>query len=134
MPEIFTIPDVVVTEAWLSAILEDTNRELVVIEHRRELVGAILFKSATSPDDIIFKARDFGYIEELVVKESFKGKGLGTRLLDHAVEALRARGIKEIELNVWENNNSGTGFFENYGFKTIQRRMELKIQAVDING
>lgn len=63
----------------------------------------------------------------MIVKESFRGKGIGKKLLDYAKKDLKSRDINDIEINVWENNEIGLGFYKKHGFKTIQRRMKIEI-------
>ena len=127
MPDIFTIPETVVNEAWLESVLEGEDRSLVVAEHEGRIVAAILYRVAMSPDGPIFRERTFGYVEELVVSEDFRGKGVGQKLLAHAARDLGSRGITEIEVNVWENNVMGCAFYEKQGFMTVQRRMSMKM-------
>ena len=127
MPDIFKIPDVVVEESWLESVLNDNITFLVVAEYSEKIVGAILYKIVDQIGDIILKKRRFGYIEEMIVQESCRRKGIGEALLDHAVENLKAKHIKKIEINVWENNDIGIRFYEKYGLKTIRRRMKMEI-------
>jgi ribosomal protein S18 acetylase RimI-like enzyme len=125
MPEVFEIPGIVLEEPWLKSILNDTNKFLIVSEQKGTIVGAILYKLDTNPDDKIFKKRLYGYIEEMIVTQSLRGKGIGKELLNYAVNDLRAKNIDDIEINVWDNNTTGLKFYEKYGFKTIQRRMKM---------
>ena len=127
MPDIFTIPETVVNEAWLESILEDEDRSLVVAEHEGRILAAILYRVMASSDDPIFRERRFGYVEELVVSDGLRRKGIGQGLLTHAVRDLEARGITEIEVNVWETNVMARSFYEKHGFRTLQRRMIMKV-------
>jgi ribosomal protein S18 acetylase RimI-like enzyme len=125
LPDVFKIPDKLIDESWLKSTLDNDNSSLVVAEHTGTIVGAILYNIKVNPADSIYNERIFGYIEELIVKESFREKGIGKKLLDFAISDLKNRDVNEIELNVWENNKLGQEFFKKYGFKTIQRRMKL---------
>jgi ribosomal protein S18 acetylase RimI-like enzyme len=125
MPDVFKIPEVVVEEPWLESILNDKKKFLIVSEYEGIIVGAILYRIETNPDDIIFLERRYGYIEEMIITESLRGKGIGKELLDYAVNDLRTKKIDEIEMNVWDNNITGLKFYKKYGFKTIQRRMKM---------
>lgn len=127
MPDAFNVPDIVVEESWLESILSDNVTFLVVAEYSEKIVGAVLYKIVHQTGDIILKKRSYGYIEEMIVQEPYRRKGIGEALLDHAVESLKARQIKNIEINVWENNEIGMSFYEKYGFQTIRRRMKMEI-------
>ena len=125
MPNLFKIPEKVIDESWLKSILINKNTFLVVSDYNGIIVGAILYKIDANPDDTIYKERKFGYIEELIVKQIFRGKGIGKELLNHVIKDLKTRNIIDIELNVWENNKIGQRFFKKHKFKTIQTRMKL---------
>lgn len=127
MPDIFTIPGTVVNEAWLESVLKDEDRSQVVAEHGGRIVAAILYRVVMSPDDPIFRERTFGYVEELVVTDGFRRKGIGQGLLAHAARDLETKGITEIEINVWETNVKGRSFYEKEGFRTVQRRMSMEM-------
>lgn len=127
LPDIFKIPEILVSEKWLESILDNDNIFLVVSEYNEKIVGTILYKIEKNPEDPILKERKYGYIEEMIVKESFRGKGIGKKLLDYATEDFKSKDLKEIEINVWENNEIGLRFYEEQGFKTIRRRMKKEI-------
>jgi ribosomal protein S18 acetylase RimI-like enzyme len=126
LPDMFTVPDTLIDETWLDSVIKNENEHLAVFKINDSIVGAILYKIRTSPNDIIFKERRYGYIQEMIVAESERRKGIGKKLLEYAEKDLLKQGVSEIELNIWENNESGMRFYENYGFKTIQRRMKIK--------
>jgi ribosomal protein S18 acetylase RimI-like enzyme len=127
LPEKFKIPKTLVNETWLDSILTNEREFLAVYESKGNLVGVILYKIKTESPDIILKERECGYIEELTVTEDYRGMGVGRKLLDFAINHLKEHGISEVELNIWEKNEMGMGFYEKYGFRTVQRRMKLDI-------
>ena len=57
-----------------------------------------------------------GTIEMLFVHPAMRWKGIGTRLLNFAVEKL---GAHKVDVN--EANREAVGFYEHYGFRTISR-------------
>lgn len=128
LPDMFKIPKTLVNETWLESILTNENEFLVVYESKGKIVVVILYKIKTESQDIILNEMRFGYIEEVIVTESFRGMDIGKKLLDHAIKDLKKHGISEIELHIWEKNKIGMGFYEKYGFSTLQRRMKLKIE------
>jgi ribosomal protein S18 acetylase RimI-like enzyme len=127
LPETFKIPGTLVNETWLESILANDSEFLVVFELKGKIVGVILYKIKAESQDIILNEREFGYIEELIVTESYRGMDIGKKLLDYAIKDLKEHGISEIELHIWEKNETGIGFYEKYGFWTLQRRMKLEI-------
>ena len=57
-----------------------------------------------------------GYIYHTTVKKEYRGKGIGKKLVNSALEALEAEGIHKVALVAFENNVSGNIFWERVGF------------------
>ena len=70
-----------------------------------------------------------GYIHHTCVAPELWNNKIGTRLVDAALEAIRAEGINKVALVVLERNSRGNGFWERMGFTTrpdlIYRDKEL---------
>jgi ribosomal protein S18 acetylase RimI-like enzyme len=58
------------------------------------------------------------WLEDLFVTESARGGGHGRALVEAAFESARARGVRRIELDVNEQNESALRFYESLGFTT----------------
>lgn len=67
------------------------------------------------------------YVDDLCVSPSARGLGIGTKLMDRAVEYGRESGCRFLMLNVWEFNESAVRFYEKYGLKTRTRHLEKKL-------
>lgn len=57
-----------------------------------------------------------GFIHHTAVKEEYRGRGIGKKLVDSALAALEAEGIHKVALVVFEKNVSGNIFWEKVGF------------------
>ena len=53
----------------------------------------------------------------MAVKVSERERGIGTALLDRAVEALKNEGISKVYVIVYKNNAAGNAFWEKRGFR-----------------
>jgi mycothiol synthase len=63
-----------------------------------------------------------GWVKDIVVRESERGKGLGKALLQHAFRAYASRGAKQVGLKVDSTNPTGApNLYERLGFVTDQR-------------
>ncbi len=67
--------------------------------------------------------RRYVEIEEVLVRESSRGRGVGQRLMSAAAEWARSQGASEVELTVWEFNRGALSLYERLGFRTINRQM-----------
>ena len=59
-----------------------------------------------------------GFIYHTSVASEFRHKGVGTRLVETALAALRAEGISKVALVVFGHNENGNAFWERMGFTT----------------
>ena len=57
-----------------------------------------------------------GYIYHAAVSVAWRNKGIGSTLLNTALDALRDEGITKVALVVFKNNEIGNAFWEHRGF------------------
>ncbi len=57
-----------------------------------------------------------GVIHHTAVAQNEQRKGIGQKLLDEAMQALKDEGISKVFLVVFENNEKGNAFWEKQGF------------------
>lgn len=77
-----------------------------VAENNGDIVGVIL----TGHDG------RRGFIHHMAVSEKCRRQGIATKLLDAALEALKAEGISKVALLVFFRNEEGNAFWEKQGF------------------
>jgi ribosomal-protein-alanine N-acetyltransferase len=65
---------------------------------------------------------DAGEILNVAVSAEHRRRGLGRRLVEHALEALQGRGVIQIFLEVRESNAAARALYEALGFELIGRR------------
>lgn len=58
-------------------------------------------------------------IERIYIRTGFKRRGLGTSLLNKAVETAEELGCTSIWLGVWEHNEPAKAFYKAKGFKKV---------------
>ena len=95
------------------------NTSFVAIENN-EIVGAIL----AGHDGYR------GFIHHTAVSVSHRGLGIGTKLVNAAVDAIRNEGINKVVLVVFKTNNLGNRFWEKQGFSV---REDLYYRDLRIN-
>ena len=110
---------------WRSAV--DATHGFVtpqdLLEMERELIPAFLpmldLTLATVDGQVVgFSGVDGEVLEMLFVHDDFRGTGIGSQLLTHAIEA----GVRELQVN--EDAPGSADFYRHRGFE-VERRTEL---------
>ena len=57
-----------------------------------------------------------GYVYHMAVAEECRRQGVGSRLVEQALAALKAEGINKVALLVFNRNEAGNAFWEKQGF------------------
>ena len=61
-------------------------------------------------------------LESIGVRANFQRQGIGTKLLSHLMDELKAAAVSEILLEVRASNQTGTAFYLRHGFRQIGLR------------
>jgi GNAT superfamily N-acetyltransferase len=64
------------------------------------------------------------WLEDLYVRDSARGTGVGRALVEACLEGARARGCRRIELDVQETNAPAIGLYERCGFSATPKGTE----------
>lgn len=64
-----------------------------------------------------------GYVEDLYVKQQYRGRKIATALNNAANTYFTSNMVEEVSLNVMKANLDAIGFYEKMGFKTISYKM-----------
>ena len=67
-----------------------------------------------------FGGRD-AFLDELYLRDAFRGSGLGRKAIERATEACRELGIEALHLEVERHNTSAQGFYRRLGFHDHDR-------------
>jgi GNAT superfamily N-acetyltransferase len=97
----------------LRLIFEQPNRGRVfVLRQDRTIVGMInlLFTISTAEGGFVM------VLEDLVIHETFRGKGYGARLLEHAIDFAKQKNFLRITLLTDRPELRSQNFFKRYGF------------------
>ena len=60
------------------------------------------------------------------VVASCRGQGVGSRLLQHTLDAARKLGLERIELEVFASNRDAIAFYERHGFQHEGRKTKAR--------
>jgi N-acetylglutamate synthase len=99
--------------------LEENPGSSFIARDDGKLVGAVLCGSD----------RRRGYLHHLAVAASHRHQKIGQQLVEHALRAIRAKGIVKCHIFVYRDNAEGARFWEKIGWK---KRTDLDIMSIDI--
>lgn len=124
LPHIFKKPDGSVrTKEFISSIIANEDEVLFVAEFNDTIIGVIHIRISEAPYIDIMVPRRYAVIDNIVVLNVHRGKGVGKMLMKKAHEWISSKEIKHIELHVWEFNQSAIKFYEKLGYTTASRKM-----------
>ena len=93
----------------------DNARGVFVYEDEGEVIGYITTRLDTDTR--------IGWIPNMAVDPRAQGSGIGRRLMDHAVEFMRAEGMEAAKIETLEQNPIGGHFYPAVGFEEVGRQI-----------
>lgn len=83
--------------------------------------------SCILPNSPVYRTRWIGYINDLCVTSSLRGRGIGELLVDDAVEWLRENGADSVEVYVAGANDGAQRFWRRVGAQDYLDRMSIAL-------
>jgi len=112
-------------ERWLQEVLADPAATLWVAQLDGAVVGSALVTRLERADGPFRPTRAWWYIDQVGVLAAHRRRGVARALVTHVLDAARAHGITQIELNSWAFNRDAHAAFGSLGFVPKFTRFEL---------
>ena len=109
----------------LRELLQRPELGLMLLARSGDSRACVGYALATFGYDIEFSGHD-AFITELFIDSSSRSRGIGQALLEAAVEALRARGVRAVHLMVRPENAKARALYEKHGFSLVPRLLMTK--------
>jgi len=102
-----------------------------VAKDKDGIIGFIMMKSRIAKEDDamhnVIKGEKYIDLDSMFVKRKFRNKGVGTKLLKHAIKEVKRVGYKRIILSADSKKmNKLVKFYEKQGFETLFVRLMLE--------
>jgi len=113
-----------VTEERLNAALFGETKvaeAIVVFEGETMIAYAIFYPSFAS-----FRGQRGMYLEDIYIKQEFRGAGLGEAMLKHIAKIAKERGFERIDFQVLEWNAPAIGFYEKLGARRDEEERHFR--------
>jgi len=105
-------PETVLPSAdHIRLILKSKNTHLLIAETGKEIVGFLTVVTYVVPTGTRF------WIEDVIVDESQRGKGIGKELMLYAIDFARAHGAKQIDLTSRPFRTAANDLYKKLGFE-----------------
>jgi len=123
LPHIFRKPDRAVRGREAIPVMGEPKMSLFVAEAAGSVVGVLRVRICESPPGPLMVPRCYATIDDLVVREGWRRRGVGRALMTWAEEWAREKGLEAIELGVWEFNADAICFYQQLGYTTLSRKL-----------
>jgi len=109
----------------LHALILSSDAHLVVVEENNEIIAsgyALIKQSEKNYNNF----KEYGYLGFMYVKPEHRGKGINQLIVDALVTWVKEKGVSEIRLDVYDQNESAVKAYEKAGFEPLLLTMRLK--------
>ncbi len=114
--------------AFVAGIIKrDPSQVLVAVNDEGEIVGYVLY--IKKPASAIKRRFRCAVIYDLYVVPEHRRKGVGSALLEKALNLLEEEGAECVELSVWVGNEAARRLYEKFGFEEYVIRMRKVLRA-----
>ncbi len=127
-PDRIALCDELISSDEMAEMIEDNNTYFVVYEMDKKVVAALLANFQSVDAKRWSPKRTFAYLDELIVTQACRGKGIAREMVDVFEDWSMDKGASYIDLNVWQHNNNAIEFYQKSGFYTEQRLMSKNLE------
>lgn len=109
----------------LKSLIQSPEATLIVAEENNEIIasGYALIKKA---EKNYYRFKEYVYLGFMYVKPEHRGKGINKVITDELIAWAKSRGINEVRLEVYAQNESAIKAYEKAGFEPHILLMRLK--------
>lgn len=123
-PELFSPLEHFMSEESFNNLIEDEEMITILAEKNFKVVGCC-FVSMLSHSGMV--RMRIAYIDQLVVDEKYRKRGIGKKLFETAERRAKELGAKRIDLMVWGHNRIAIQAYESYGMTPQMHTYEKQI-------
>jgi ribosomal protein S18 acetylase RimI-like enzyme len=103
---------------------EQAKQHLLVAEVRRKIVGTLVLVVVPN---LSHKGTPYAIIENVVVDEKHRSKGIGEALITRAIEESRKTGCYKVTLTSNKRRNEAHRFYERLGFARTHEAFRINL-------
>ncbi|MEM7373992.1 MAG: GNAT family N-acetyltransferase [Bacteroidota bacterium] len=128
-PEYFRLPDGHTRErAHIQLWIERQDRDILLALDESGLVGVLMvILEKEIPMSIVVENQRYAVVDNLVVEEQNRGRGIGKLLIEASHLWGKERGAMEMRLQVYAKNVQAQGFYKALGFEPLTHQLRKKV-------
>ncbi|MET0390723.1 MAG: GNAT family N-acetyltransferase [Polyangiales bacterium] len=115
-PERFKPTDEAAVARRFAALLQQENVRAWLATTPDGALGYVLAITHERAENVFQRARRYCEIDQLAVVPSARRRGIGRRLVEHAVRDAHDRAVHDIEISVWAFNGDALALYRSLGF------------------
>ncbi len=108
----------------IKAMILSEKSEVIVAVDKEEIVGSAYAKEMEALPYLAHEK--FAYLGFMFVKPNYRGQGINQIIIEELKKWTKSRGLKEMRLNVYYDNDSALRAYEKAGF--IRHRINMRIE------
>lgn len=115
------------TDEYLLEIINNTKSDFIVAVIDDNVVGfSLVFEKEAKGLSLLIPCK-YAYLQDFVVKQECRNRGIGTQLLDGSKKWAKEHGMVYLRLFVFPTNDSGIRFYKRHGLMEQMVTMECSL-------
>ena len=114
-------------DAFFKRIVDSDTQDILVAEDASGIVGFCHIMISHTKNVPCLKPQTFAYIQDLVVAEETRNRGIGASLMAACKAYARDHDAAFIRLSVFPGNTAGLRFYERDGFHETMKTLECPL-------
>ena len=111
----------------LEEMMLDKNNIILLAEDKQIIKDILICTVREIEDHINLKNARVLWVNEICVNQKYRRTGIGSALIEKAIEIPQVNNCVRLELNCWELNENAMKFYRNLGLTTQRRVMEMPL-------
>lgn len=111
-------------ESFIKELFNSNEAKILIALEDDKILGYILAKVDEYPPVYLYEK--YGVIYDLVVKSTYRRRGIGTKLLNRSIDWFYSQGLDRIELILASKNEKANSFYVKNGFQDCKRVLYLE--------
>jgi ribosomal protein S18 acetylase RimI-like enzyme len=109
--------------------IDKDDADYLVTELGGQIVGFINHQQSAHPKYPMFQEHVFAAIENAIVDNAYRNKGIGTALFKAAIAWAKKRDLQYMQTTVWYANAGAREFYVKHGLRPLSQRLEIDLTA-----